>query len=127
MKRTLTLFASFILMLLVALTLSSCSLFGLSVEQAEANLNDAGYRIEIKDGSEYVESDENPFPAISGAELEYYLYAEKGDDKIYMYFFISIDAAESNYSFMSMKGLSSGHNNKVIYFGTKQDIKDSKI
>lgn len=118
-----------VLFLSMILLLTSCSFFGISCEQAEKNLKDAGYNVTVMDGSAYVDSDDCLFPMLSGAELEYYLYAEKGEDKIYMFFFYFTEQAESNYDFMNMndRSLRSGMNNGTVYFGTKQAVKDSNI
>ena len=119
-----------VLCLTMFFALTSCSLsslMGLSCEQAEQNLKEAGYTVTIIDGAEYVDSEDCLFPILSAAELDKYLYAEKGDDKIYIFFFYFTDQAENNSTFMSMKGMSSGMNNNALYFGTKQAVKDSKI
>ena len=119
---------SILLSLLVALiSISGCSFSGLTVDEAKTNLTEAGYEVRVMNGGEYLDSDENEFQTIIEAELDYYLYATKGEDKIYMFFFVSTDVASNNYSFMNMDGLRSGQNNSVVYFGTKQAIKDSKI
>ena len=107
--------------------LSGCSFLGLSVDDAKKNLEEAGYTVKVLEASEYINSDECEFNTLVESELDCYLYAEKGEDKIYMFFFYSTNLAESNYSFMNMNGLRSGMNNKTVYFGTKQAIKDSKI
>ena len=107
-------------------TLFSCSLMGLSKDDAKKNLEDAGYDVTVIDGNTYTDSDDNTYFLVS-TELEYYLYAKKGEEEIYMYFFYTIDQASSYYTFMTNSKLKSGQNNNVVYFGTKQAIKDSKI
>ena len=117
----------FIALCLLSLVLFSCTLTGLTVDEAKQNLEEAGYTVTITDGEAYLDSGECPFSTIMPHELDKYLYAEKGEDKIYMYFFYSVNQADNNYGFMQMDGLRSGMNNKTVYFGTKQAVKDSKI
>ena len=127
MKRHFLKFMSLFLCLAVVGILSGCNLKGLTVEEAKTNLEAAGYTVTVREGEEFIESGDCEFDTIFSSELEHYLYAEKGEDKIYMYFFININTASNNYTFMTMDGLRSGQNNKTVYFGTKQAVKDSKI
>lgn len=114
------------LMALFALT--SCSFFGLSCDQARTNLEEAGYNVTVIDGMDFdYESCPVYSATIIGSEIDKYLVAEKGDDVIYMWFFYFLDDASDEYTFMSHKTFKSGQNNNVVYFGTKQAIKDSKI
>ena len=124
MKKTLFKILSIFVSKILLLQLASCK--GITKDDAKANLEGAGYKVLIMTGDEYEESDENTF-TITSLELEYYLYAEKDADKIYIYFFYSIDDASNNEPFINHNGLSSGQNNNVIYYGTKQAIKDAKI
>lgn len=127
MKRIFLKVLSLFLCLSVVGILSGCNLKGLTADEAKANLEAAGYTVTVREGEEFVNSGDCQFDTIFSTELEKYLYAVKGEDKIYMYFFYFIETASSNYDFMHMDGLKSGQNNKTVYFGTKQAIKDSKI
>ncbi len=113
-----------ILALFIFIVLTSCK--AISKDEANTNLLNAGYKVEIMDGDEFEESDENKF-LIFGFELEYYLYAEKDEDEIHMFFFISIDAASENEPFIYYDGLKGGQINNLVYYGTKQAIKDAQI
>ena len=124
MKKVIFKLFSIIAVLLLMIQLESCK--AISKDDAKTNLEGAGYKVLIMTGDEYEESDENTF-AITSLALEYYLYAEKDADKIYIYFFYSIDDASNNEPFINHDGLSSGQNNNVIYYGTKQAIKDAKL
>ena len=127
MKKQFLKFVSLFLCLALVGVLSGCNLKGLNADEAKANLEAAGYTVTVREGEEFVNSGDCQFDTIFSTELEKYLYAVKGEDKIYMYFFYFIETASSNYDFMHMDGLKSGQNNKTVYFGTKQAIKDSKI
>ena len=129
MKKTISLLL--IATLLLGITVacfSGCDLFHtLTIEEAEANLKEAGYTVTIKDGAEYAESDENTY-YLNAAELDKYLYAEKGEDVIYMFFFNSIDLASHNYEFMiAPNKLLGGQSNNLVYFATRQARKDAKL
>ncbi len=116
-----------IVLLLVSLfTLASCSFNAPKVEDVKANLEALGYTVTVKTGSEYVNSDENEFN-LTEAELDNYLYAKKGDDEIYMFYFSTIDLAEANKDFMNFPKLLSGQTNELIYFATRQARKDAKL
>jgi len=119
-----------ILLLIVALftlTLASCSLNGISIEEAEANLKEAGYTdIVIMTGEEYVNQEDCEYPSIFASELDYYLYARKGQDYIKMFYFWSVDAASSNAEWMFSPDYT-GQTNNIYYIGTRQAIKDVKI
>ena len=127
MKKHFLKFMSLFLCLALVGVLSSCNLKGLTVDEAKANLEAAGYTVTVREGEEFIDSGDCQFDAIFSTELDKYLYAVKGEEKIYMYFFVTVDTASNNYTFMNMNGLRSGQNNKTVYFGTKQAIKDSKI
>lgn len=127
MKKITIKLLSLMLVITLFFTIVGCSFLGLTVDEAKANLEDAGYTVTVMDGADYIDSEENQFTMLVSSELDKYLYAEKGDDKIYMYFFYTTDNASQNYNFMNMSGMRSGQNNKVVYFGTKQAVKDSKI
>ena len=119
---------SFLVAVLMLVTLASCSFFGLTVEQAEANLNDAGYEVHVIAGADFNE-DECPINVgtMLSSEIDYYLWAKKGDDEIYLFFFPDSERASDALMTMSHKTFKSGSNSGTVYFGTKQAIKDSKI
>lgn len=118
------------LMLVIALLLFvglfGCRLTSISVEEAKSNLEAAGYEVRLVEGSEWADSEENPYPTIMSTELDKYLEAKKDDEVIYMYFFYFTDDASNNYTFMNSK-YTSGQNNNLVYFGTKQAIKDAGL
>lgn len=103
--------------------LPGCNIFGVSEDQAKENLVAAGYELEVLDGATYCNSDQNQFNLFE-TDLVTYIHATKGDDEIYLFYFWSIDDASFNYGFMSMRGLRSGQSNELVYFGTKQAVKD---
>ena len=116
-----------LLLLFVALTLSSCGLFkSITVEDAKANLKAAGYEITVMSGEEYVDSS-SEYPTIMSSELETYVYGKKGEDEIQLFFFYYINDASSNYSFMNNSKLLGGQSNELVYFGTRQAIKDAGL
>lgn len=129
MKKIGLLFLVFTLLVASTVVLfTGCGLFKeITVEEAKANLEAAGYEVTVMPGIEYVDSDDNPYPFILSSELDYYLYAVKGDDLIHIFFFNSIDIASQNYSFMNDAKLLSGQHNKVVYLATKQARTDAKV
>ena len=119
---------SFVLcMALFVMSFLGCRFAPLSIEEAKSNLENAGYEVKIVDGSTFVDSKENPYPFIFASELEKYLVATKDSEEIHMYFFYNVDQASNNYSMMTNSKLSSGQNNQLVYFGTKQAIKDAGL
>ena len=112
---------------LFAMVLVGCRFAPLSIEEAKTNLENAGYEVTIIDGSTFVESEDNPYMFLISAELENYLVATKDQEEIHLYFFYTTNQASDNYSFMNDPKLSSGQNNQLVYFGTKQAIKDAGL
>ena len=96
-----------------------------SVEEARSRLEDAGYHVVVKNGAEYADSDDNPYVGLTG--LETYLEATKGDEKIQIFWFFSVDSASNNFDFMNSDLPKKGQNNHVVYLGTKQAVKDVKL
>ncbi|MBO7078424.1 MAG: hypothetical protein J6W64_01280 [Bacilli bacterium] len=119
---------SLIAALTLVLALASCGLFkSVTKEEAKSNLEAAGYKVTVVDGNTFADSDENEFNVFS-SELDTYMYAVKGEDKIKMYFFVSTDIATRNADFMfNTDGLLSGQANELVYFGTRQAIKDAGL
>ena len=126
MKKNIISVFTIVLLLVSLFMLASCSFNAPKVEDVKANLEAIGYTVTVKTGSEYVNSDENEFN-LTEAELDSYLYAKKGDDEIYMFYFFSIDLAEANKDFMNFPKLLSGQTNELIYFATRQARKDAKL
>ena len=118
--------SAFLLLLVSLFTLTSCNLKGLTLEEAKTNLEEAGYTVTIIDGATYCNSDDNEFLLLE-TELENYLYASKGDDKIHMFFFYTIDEASSNSSFINFPNLLGGQTNELVYYATRQARKDAKL
>ena len=114
-----------IILVVCAVSMMGCDFFkSVSADEAKANLQNAGYTIAIEmSGNEF---DRNKFNLTSG-ELEKYIYAYKGDDKIHIYVFRSIADAENNYSFMIESNLLGGQSNEIVYFATKQARKDAQF
>jgi len=128
MKKTVSLLLVVaVLSTVVAMCFAGCNLFkSITLDEAKANLEGAGYEVTVMTGEEFVNSDNETY-TITAAELEHYLYAVKGDDVIRMYFFVSVDAASDNYDFMSDSKLLGGQSNSVVYFATKQARKDAQV
>ena len=128
MKKTITLLLTAAFLLTVVASFSGCKLFkSMTLDEAKANLEGAGYTVTVMTGQEYVDSDENTF-GLTAAELENYLYASKGSDEIYLFFFVDVDTASRNYDFMiAPNKLLGGQSNKVVYFATRQARKDAKV
>ena len=114
---------------LSALCLTGCALFkSLSIDEAKANLENAGYEVTLMSGHDYIESDQNPYPFLMEHELDGYLYAVKGEDVVYLYFFTSVDNASDNYDFMNEHSdLKRGQSNAVIYMATAQAKSDAGL
>ena len=110
------------------LALSACNIFKtVTAEEVENNLRSAYYEVTVKTGKEYVESDENTFN-LTESELTKYIYAVNGEEKIYVFVFDTIKEAELNSNFIMIDGMkSSGQNNKILYYGTKQAVKDAGL
>ena len=126
MKKNLLKAMTFVLLLASLFVLASCSFTTPTVEESKATLEAAGYTVTVRSGSEYTNSDDCEWP-INDAELEYYLYAKKDSDEIYMFYFYTIDQAEFNKDFIHYNGLLSGQSNELIYFATKQARKDANL
>ena len=109
------------------ISFAGCSLFtGIQLDEVKANLENAGYTVNIMTGDEYVET-EDAVPAIGASELDKFLYAVKGEEEIYIFFFYTIDNASFNSDFININNLLGGQHNEVIYRGTRQAIKDAGI
>lgn len=119
---------SFMFTLVLVFALASCGLFkSVTKEEAKANLEAAGYTVNVIEGSAYAESEDNEF-MLTASELETYMYAVKGEDKIKMFFFYTVNEASFNSEFMhNFDGLLSGQANELVYFGTRQAIKDAGL
>ena len=115
-----------VIVLSLIIMLAGCRLKSLPLNEAKSILEEKGYAVRVVEGSEFTESSENKFNLFA-SELENYLEARKDDDVIYMYFFYFIDNASSNYQFMSEPNLRAGQLNELVYFGTKQAIKDAGL
>ena len=122
-----------VLLLAVALALSALSLGGcalfkdVDLNEVKTSLEEAGYKVTVMTGKEYIESDDDRYPNIMEFELDNYLYAEKENEKIELFFFTSVDNASNNYDFMFSDLPKSGQYNNVLYFATAQAKKDAKI
>lgn len=129
MKKTIS--ALLIVAVLSAVIIASfagCDLFkSISLDEVQANLKEAGYEVTVLTGKEYVESEDKKYDTIMEFELNNYLYAVKGDEKIEVFFFTSVDNASDNYTFMQSDLPKSGQSNEVVYFATKQAKTDAKL
>ena len=127
MKKIISLSLAVIVIALSVLFVAGCSLFtGIKLDTVNTNLKDAGYTVTVLTGDEYVETDDAVL-AISAAELNKFLYAVKGEDEIYIFFFTDINTASLNSDFIIINGMLGGQHNEVIYRGTRQAIKDAGI
>ena len=124
MKKAIFKFAAVALTLALAVSFAGCGLFfGVAADDAKKNLEAAGYTLTVMDGEDYADSEENKFNVFA-SELVEYIHAVKGDDEVYLFYFISIDVAESNYNFIHFDKMQSGQSNELLYFGTSQALKD---
>lgn len=127
MKKTCSVLLVVTILALSLFFVTGCSLFkGIKLDEVQTNLKNAGYTVTVMTGVEYVET-EDAVPAIASYELEKYLYAVKGEDKIHIFFFDTIDTASFNSDFINFSGMLGGQHNEVIYCGTRQAIKDAGI
>ena len=128
MKKVVSLVLVIALFAVIAtVSFAGCNLFkSISLDEAKANLEGAGYTVTVMTGKEFVESDRETY-TIMESELENYLYAVKGSDEIHMFFFYTINDAERNYDFISDSKLLEGQKNEVVYLATKQARKDAKV
>ena len=127
MKKIISLSLALAVLALSVLFVAGCSLFtGIQLDTVKENLENAGYTVNVMTGDEYVETDDAVL-AISAAELNKFLYAVKGEDEIYIFFFTDINTASFNSDFIHIKNLLGGQHNEVIYCGTRQAIKDAGI
>ena len=110
-----------------AFSFVGCGLFkSIKLDEAKANLENAGYAVTVMTGEEYVET-EDAVSAITSSELAEYLYAVKGGDEIRLFFFYTIDDASFNSDFIVFNGQLGGQSNEVLYRGTRQAIKDAGL
>ena len=127
MKKIISISLAVIVISLSVLFVAGCSLFtGIKLDEVKTNLENAGYTVNVMTGDEYVETDDAVL-AISAAELNKFLYAVKGEDEIYIFFFTDMSTASFNSDFIYINGLLGGQHNEVIYRGTRQAIKDAGI
>lgn len=128
MKKTISLaLAAAILLAIAVVSFSGCRFEDISLDEAKSNLEGAGYTVTVMSGEEFADSEKNTYMIMS-SELNNYLYAVKGSESIHMFFFVNVDIASNNYSFMNgPDGLLGGQNNSVVYFATKQARKDAKL
>ena len=124
MKKTgLLLLVATLLLTVCAVSFMGCRLSSMSLDEAKSNLKEAGYEVTVMTAQEYVEAGNDDYFG-----LETYLYAVKGSDKIYMYFFNTVDNASDSSTFITGgSGLYSGQNNELVYLATKQARKDAKL
>ena len=117
-----------VLSAVVVASFAGCDLFkSISLDEVKSNLEEAGYEVTVLTSKEFVEQKEEEYPFVLESELSKYLCAVKGEDKIELFFFKSVDNASDNYNFMHSDLPKSGQNNEVVYFATKQAKADAKI
>ena len=129
MKLKTTLILLIVAILTLTCVLTACNLFkSVSADDAKTNLDNAGYEVKVMTAEQYLASDGHD-EFIFESELDKYIYAKKGDDEIYLFFFTSIKNASNNYDRMSsnFNDLKSGQSNELVYFGTKQAVKDAGL
>ena len=129
MKKTTSLLLAVTILLSVSvISLFGCGLLnGIKFDEVKKNLETAGYEVVVMSGTEFVESQGEDYPFIMEHELEKCLYAVKGDEKLYLFVFISIDAASRNSDTIYSSSLQQGQINEVVYLTTKQAKKDAKF
>lgn len=114
------------LIVVIASSFVACNLFKeIKLDEVKTNLKNAHYNVTVQTGAEYCEG-ENPYN-LTASTLKTYLYASKGDDVIYVFFFTSIDAASFEKDFIMINGMYDGQSNEVVYYATKQARKDAGI
>ncbi len=128
MKKAISIVLVAVVLAVVVGSFAACNLFkSITVDEAKANLEAAGYTVTVMTGADYAKSEENTYGIVT-SQLESYLYAVKGEDAIKMFFFDTVDHAENNGDFIFDKQLTySGQSNKVYYVATKQARKDAKV
>ncbi len=127
MKKITSLLLVFSFLVLFIVSVTGCDLFkSIDLDEVKANLESAGYTVTVKTGAEYVMED-NDAPTVTSSELDYYLYGVKDSDVIHLFFFVSVDAASDNADFIYINSQTSGQNNSVVYFATRQAKKDAGI
>ena len=102
----------------------ACYSFGRNPTKVKETLEAKDYKVTVLSGDALDKEFETS--SLSSLELEYYLYAEKGDDKLYLYYFYTNKDAEFEFNFIRHDGLQSGQSNNVLYFGTSQALEDTK-
>ena len=130
MKKSIVLILTVVLITAVSVGFfAGCGLFNtVTYDEAVSNLKGAEYTVTEMTSEQFFASDmTNKFPTITEAELERFIYANKGDNEIYLFFFVSVNAASNNYTFISEKNLQGGQSNEIVYLGTKQAIKDAGL
>ena len=127
MKKALSLLLAVSFLALMIVSVTGCNLFKpIDIDEVKTTLKNAGYTVTVMTGDEYVETD-GAVAAIGAYELEKYLYAVKGEDVIHIFFFVDISTASFNSDFINFDNMLGGHNNEVIYRGTRQAIKDAGL
>ena len=129
MKKTIALLLVVaVLSAVIVASFAGCNLFkSISLDEVQTNLQEAGYEVTVLTGEQFVEQKGEEYPFIFAHELNNYLYGVKGEEKIEVFFFTTIDNASGNYDTMHSDLPKSGQSNEVVYFATKQAQKDAKI
>ena len=126
MKKTIATVALVVLVVVIASSFAACNMFKeIKLDEVKTNLENANYSVTVQTGAEYC-AGENPYN-LSANRLNTYLYAEKGNDVIYVFFFTSTDAASFEKDFIMLNGMYDGQSNAVLYYATKQARKDAGI
>lgn len=128
MKKTTALLLVVAILAISVISFAGCDLFkSIELDETKANLEAAGYTVTVMSGDDYVQR-EDAVITIMSSELSQYLYAVKGDEKIEIFFFYSIEDASRNYDFINDNSMrSKGQSNNVVYQATSQAAKDAKI
>ncbi len=122
--RTLKIFGGVFISIISLFFVVACYNFGNNPTKVKETLEAKDYKVTVLSGEALDKEFETS--SLSSLELEYYLFAEKGDDKLYLYYFYTNKDAEFEFNFLDHDGLQKGQSGNVIYFGTSQALEDSK-
>ncbi|MBR4800746.1 MAG: hypothetical protein IK048_03675 [Clostridia bacterium] len=131
MKKRIVVFVLVVaLIAVVASCLVACNMFKeIKLDEVKANLENAGYEVIVMSGSEYCNSDKNEHNLYE-TDLNTYLEAHKGGDKIFIFFFTDTSTASRQKEFMfnfDADATYDGQSNEVVYYATKQARKDAGL
>ncbi len=112
---------------MLPLVLTSCRFVPPTVAEATSTLEEAGYTVDLSEGTGKYGDDSSHF-LFTVSSVDEVLHGEKGEDEIYLIYFYSIDDASFEYDFIfTPNGYTKGSINNMVYVGTPQAVKDAKL